>query len=187
MIKNLQHLIARLGIPVNDWDVILVGDGSGSAWHSPCGWACTLMFRERRTGHVHYLTPFTGATSRGSIQWCEAMPYWCCLRYHYHEMNGKQHCQQGGVRVDIVSDSEWVCNTMSGQHKAKTHEDMVMLFQWYKEHGYDIHWHHMPRTEVYLNVLMDEMSAEAREYISAMEYPPVSDLFPAAADSTQQC
>ena len=42
----LQLLIDRLD--VQDWELLLVGDGSGNGWSTANGWACTLIDRRNR-------------------------------------------------------------------------------------------------------------------------------------------
>ena len=59
-ITTLNELIESIHVPMDQWDIILVGDGSGSKWNNPGGWACAMILRTRHTGEVHYLTPFVG-------------------------------------------------------------------------------------------------------------------------------
>lgn len=177
-IETLEQLLKRFNMPTRGWDLVLVGDGSGSRWNNPGGWACTMIMRDRKSGKIHYLTPFVGGVSRGPINWLEAMPYWHCIRHHYHDMGGKQMCETGGVVVHAVTDSMWVARSMSGRNKLKIHNDMLMLFNWYKKAGYQIWWHHFPREVVRLNSVADRLSANARAYIGAIEPPIVSDEFP---------
>lgn len=177
-IETLQELIRAIRVPTENWDMILVGDGSGSKWNNPGGWACAMIIRNRLSGEVHYLTPFTGAVSRGPINWLEAVPYWHCLRHHYYEMGGKELCARGGVEVHIVSDSEWVVKAMSGQYRAKTHGDMVVLFNYFQNKGYQIWWHHFHREVVKLNSIVDRLAVNAREYINEIEPPVISREFP---------
>lgn len=177
-IDTLQKLIQSIHVPVDNWDLILIGDGSGSKWNNPGGWACAMIVRARRTGDVHYLTPFVGAVSRGPINWLEAMPYWHALRHHFYDMGGKELCAAGGVEVHIVSDSEWVVKSMSGRWNTKTHGDMLALFNYFRHQGYRIWWHHYHRDVVKMNSIVDRLAVNAREYINAIEYPVVSDEFP---------
>jgi hypothetical protein len=177
-INNLDDMFRELRMPSNGWDLILIGDGSGSKWDNPGGWACSMIMKSRETKEVHYFTPLVGAVSRGSINWLEAVPYWHCLRHHYYHMDGKELCADGGVDVFIVSDSEWVVKTMSGRQSARTHDDMVMLFQYYRQHGYRMQWRHVKRDVIKMNKIVDMLAVNAREYISDMEYPSVSKEFP---------
>ena len=178
-IDTLEKLIQAIHVPVSNWDLFLVGDGSGSKWNNPGGWACAMIMRDRETEAIHYVTPFVGAVSRGSINWLEAMPYWHCLRHHYYEMDGSILAKEGsGVEVHIVSDSEWVVKSMSGRFRTKVHGDMLVLFNYFKSKGYRLWWHHFHREVVKLNSIVDQLAVNAREYINAIEYPVVSDEFP---------
>lgn len=178
-IDTLVKLIDAIHVPIAAWDLILVGDGSGSKWNNPGGWACTMIMRSRKNNDVHYMTPFVGAVSRGPINWLEAMPYWHCIRHHYFDMGGKELCEGGGVDVHVVSDSEWVVKTMSGRYKANVHGDMLALFNYFRSKGYRISWHHFHRDVVTLNGIVDQLAVNAREYINEIEYPLVSVEFPA--------
>lgn len=177
-VDTLAGLLSYLRTPVDGWDLLLVGDGSGSKWNNPGGWACAMIIQNRKTKEINYLTPLVGAVSRGSINWLEAMPYWHCLRHHYYDMQGKEMCANGGVDVLIVSDSKWTVDTMSGRNSAKVHEDMALLFQHYRQKGYRLHWRHVEREIIKLNSIVDVLAANAREYIDAMEYPIISEEFP---------
>lgn len=180
MIDNLQDLLKELKVPADNWDLLLVGDGSGSKWNNPGGWACTMIVRSRKTGEAVYLTPLLGSVSRGSINWLEAMPYWHCLRHHFYEMDGKRQLKLRQINVDVVSDSSFVVDVMSGKGNAEVHEDMVTLFNFFEAKGYRIKWHHARRESSVLNSLMDELAANAREYMSSLvsEIPRISDEFP---------
>lgn len=184
MINNLRDMLQALRIPADGWDLLLVGDGSGSKWNNPGAWACTMLVRARKSGEVIYLTPFIGAVTRGSINWLEAMPYWHCLRHHFYEMEGKRQLQNYALHVHIVTDSLFTVNVMSGIANAETHDDMVTLFRFYEAKGYKLHWHHAKRETISLNSLMDELAATGREYMSSMipEIPRISDEFPIGTD-----
>jgi hypothetical protein len=179
-ITTLTELCRVAEVP-RYWDLILIGDGSGSKWNNPCGWACTMIVRGRHTGEIHYLTPFVGASSRGSINWAELMPYWIALRHHYYQMKGKELCKSGGVDAWIFSDSAWSVETMSGRNLPDANDDMIALFHFFEEKGYRISWRHYPRETIRLNTTMDHLSVAAREYISEIEPPTVSVEFPVAS------
>jgi hypothetical protein len=44
-----------------DWDVLIIGDGSGTGWSEPCGWASVL---HERYSNMRQL--FTGAMNHGT-------------------------------------------------------------------------------------------------------------------------
>ena len=50
----LQTVLDHLGVKETDWDVVIIGDGSGSDWQSPCGWASVLIDKETRNRKVFY-------------------------------------------------------------------------------------------------------------------------------------
>ena len=178
MIMDLRSLLGKLNILNTDWDLLMVGDGSGSKWNNPGGWAVSLIMRMRFTGKIVYLSPIVGAVNRGPINWLEAMPYWHGLRHHFFDMKGKEQCASGGVNVHIVTDSEWTVKAMSGETIPDIHADMRCLFQFYEAKGYRLHWYHLPRESTKVNQLMDQLAACAREYIGSLELPRISEEFP---------
>src|SRR4051812_31047554 len=65
---TLAGLLARLGI--GSWDFVIVGDGSGSGYHSEAGWAAVSV--ERATGER---LVWDGAVNRGTVNFAEVMAY----------------------------------------------------------------------------------------------------------------
>lgn len=173
MISNLKELKARLTLP-DDWDLLLVGDGSGMSWTSPGGWCGAMLERSRESGAVKYYPLFVGGVNRGSINWMEAMPYWVMVRHHYHKGGGRQLTD---IETHIISDSKWVVEAMQGRYLLKNHQDMRALFKFYRNKGYRFHWHHLKREELSLNSLADKLAAVGREYMSFSEAPRPETVF----------
>lgn len=73
--------------------------------------------------------------------------------------------------VHIVTDSQWASLAMSGRARVKYHRDMLAIFAMFQDWGYQIHWHHVSRETILLQSLADRLSAQAREYMMAVEAP----------------
>ena len=91
----LEELARQLALP--DFDLLLVGDGSGTVYDRPAGWACVAY--ERCTGRV---VLHAGAASGGTNNFAELVPYVQAL-WSYHQQHGQPAAP---VRVQVVSDSE---------------------------------------------------------------------------------
>ena len=172
--SELESLLNFLGIAHNLWNLLLLGDGSGSLPTKPGGWACfgvEQTFDENGQSTIKYHEPVFGAVSCGPINWLETLPYWHFVRQHYYYMGGKEQCLTGKVIVHIVTDSQWAARAMSGHARAKYHRDMATMFAAFQDWGYQLHWHHVSRETILLQSLADRLSAQAREYLSAVEAP----------------
>ena len=171
-INNLKSLLDRLRVP-EYWDLIMVGDGSGSGWESPGGWCGIMLERDRETGLVKYHKPAIGGVNRGSINWLEAMPYWHMLREYNHNTETAPP-----IDVFIFSDSKWVVEAMSGKFRLKSHRDMRAVFRMYQQDGYRLNWTHVPREVLALNSLADRIATTGREYMTMPDTPSVKGVFP---------
>jgi hypothetical protein len=65
----LDEVLTKAGVPTGQWDLALIGDGSGSRWTAPCGWSVVLV--DRRTRQYHH---FHGAASPASVNFAETIP-----------------------------------------------------------------------------------------------------------------
>lgn len=66
--ETLEALLERLGI--DNYDLLLVGDGSGSGWKLECGWGCVSIERSTLERRAWY-----GAMSAGTVNFAEMMAY----------------------------------------------------------------------------------------------------------------
>lgn len=169
----LGSVLAELGIL--DWDVLLVGDGSGCSWERGCGWACILV--------DHYLNKrktFNGAMSAGTVNVAEVLPYVQALAW-YSRGIGKARLHDrltsgviGGQRmlhVHIVTDSETVANQGNRITRRKANEEWWAALDTIASKGYQLHWHWMARDRLGLNILSDYLSRTSREAIEAVRLP----------------
>lgn len=95
--EHLQTLLDRLQIA--DWDLLLIGDGSGSGWATANGWAATLIERQTRLRRLFY-----GAMNCGSNNLAEAMPYLQAMIWY--NQNRSQGQLSSVTRVTIITDSD---------------------------------------------------------------------------------
>jgi ribonuclease HI len=154
----LPPALANLDIP-DDWDFIMVGDGSGSVWHRACGWGCVLIGSDGSRSVWH------GAANLGSVNLAEAMAYMAPLCWL-----GTQKPQGVLWKVHIVTDSE---------HTAKSGNDLMAAKGplWHavdmlRREGLVTYWHFVPRDKFDLNRLVDRISKDNRKALEALIADP---------------
>ena len=148
---------------IAEWDVLMVGDGSGYSWNIGCGWAGAVI--DRRTMGRKLLW---GAWSTGTIMIAEIMPYIHGLAWY--ESNHADDCRRAlrrqVLKVHVISDNKTVVDQGNGHVGRKK-----MLPWWaclgnYVRIGYEVKWHFNPGHEegrqVGLNVLCDHVSRHSR-------------------------
>lgn len=153
------------------WDVIIAGDGSGSRWGYPGGWAAVLF--DRRTGLRKTLY---GAISDTTINICELSPYLYAMQW-YARGPGKdlqrdirqKEWPRRAVIVDILTDCEIIAE--QGQRK-KAREVNAALWaglDTFNRLNYFLRWHYMRRETTAANRLCDTLSKDMRYLITSIE------------------
>jgi ribonuclease HI len=159
----LQAVVDRLGIG-SQWDLLLVGDGSGNSWNAPAGWATAFvdhLTRERKL--------YRGCCNEASINFAEAIPYQQALT-KFHAQQGKARLRSLGVlRVHIITDSDVVA-TWGNQTANPTLPlpEQVLVWAGFRELcrlGYHLVWHWVKRNNCELNLLADLVASLMREAV----------------------
>lgn len=160
MSETLEELLLRLQIQPNDWDLLIVGDGSGSNWNYQSGWASVSIEKETLERRVWF-----GAMNCGTVNFSEMMAYLQPLNW-YVSAEITRRKKRGKARfrkVHIITDSEYCRNI--GEKRALTPKKngaLWRIFDDFHRHGLLLHWHWIPRATVGLNVYVDKLSKEAR-------------------------
>ena len=160
----LSAVIQRIGNP--PWDLLVIGDGSGSGWNEACGWACTLI-----SNHQQLRRFFYGAMDCGSINLAEAMPYLQSLTW-YDVHHGKERLKAlGYLRVHILTDSQvtanWGNQAMSGEY-AEPPRKLLAFYAGIRELrrvGYHCTFHWAKRLTTELNWAADLIAGLSRKEI----------------------
>lgn len=158
--ESLETLLARLQI--DQWDLLLIGDGSGSTWERECGWGCVSVERatfERRVWH--------GALSHGTVNLAEAMAYLPPLCWYVdRELKNRKAGNKVTIRhVHIVTDSTYLANSGKRPTIAKRNGNsspVWNVFRQFSSHGILLHWHWIRRDTIELNRFVDRLSKTAR-------------------------
>jgi hypothetical protein len=179
MLAPLADVTAAFGI--TDWDLLLVGDASGSGWGMGTGWAVTAVDR-----HANGRKLLRGAWSAGTIMIAELMPYLHALAWYEEVFAPARRTQLGRAVLDVhvICDNENVVN--QGNH----HSARKKMLPWWAcwagllRCGYRAQFHwvsgHKVGRRLGLNVLCDHVAGKAREAMEA-EPPTFPHRFRAAA------
>lgn len=178
----LSALLARLNIA--NWDVLLVGDGSGSGWTTPCGWASILVDRV-----YHGRQLFYGAMNLGSVNLGESMPYLHALSWYDAQVGKTLLRQTGQIRVHIVTDSATVANwgtkaMQLGEPLPRKHIGLWATMREYRQLGYTMTFHWAPRMTTGFNWAADLVAGLAR--VAIRDMPLDADLIPRAIAGIRQ-
>jgi ribonuclease HI len=152
--ETAQDLFDRLGIA--DWDLVLVGDGSGSNWGHEVGWACVAIQRTSFSRRV-----FHGGMNDGTVNVAEMMAYFAPLTWFM----GLTAREAGVKHVHIITDSQYVRDM--GTRRApvtggQANQLLWAAYQLAERQGYRIHWHWRNRDDVALNRFTDALSKANR-------------------------
>ena len=152
-------LAAHLGI--ENWDFLLVGDGSGSNWGRPCGWASVSV--ERSSGECRV---WWGALSHGTVNVAEILAYlqplgWLASREE--DRRRKRGARMAAYRVHIVTDSQYCEKTGNSEDRMVSKNGALWgVFDTFVRQGILLHWHWLGRGESELNSYVDKLSKLAR-------------------------
>lgn len=157
----LETVLANLGVAPEHWDAVIVGDGSGSNWAAPCGWASVLVQKTQDEPQVFY-----GAMNRGTSNVAEILAYVAPLEYLASleaTRRDKHGARPRAVRVHIITDSEYVQKTGTGSHlAARRNTGLWAIFEVYKRSGIVLFWHWQRRDTTALNRYTDALGRDAR-------------------------
>lgn len=177
-VESLRALLARLEI--TSWDLLIVGDGSGSRWDRACGWASVLIERLSGSRRVFY-----GAANPGSVNYAECQPYFQALTWYDHHHGERRLREAGLLRVVVLTDSQVVANwgkaaTTPGQPLPRPHAAVWAGFAEWRRLGYVFDFRWAPRESSGLNWAADQISRLSR--LAVEQVSSVSDDLRTAAE-----
>jgi ribonuclease HI len=169
-VDSLEALAEQLNL--SDFDLLLVGDGSGTVYHQPAGWACVSYDRTLREAYVH-----TGAVSCGTNNFAELAPFVQALWYHHQAIHP---LTSDPLRVTIISDSEVTVRCGNRQYARNANGSLWAAIAWFEEHGFDLNWRHIPRNSNAWAAWVDFVAKTGRctmeELLQLLPAPPPSPL-----------
>lgn len=169
----LQTVLDQLGVTKNDWDAVIVGDGSGSSWDASCGWASILIDRNSKHRHIFY-----GAMSCGTVHLSELLPYLQALLWYDDALkNWLSVSNKVPLRIHIITDSKITADAGNKVIKTNTNKELWASFDALALKGYQIKWHWMGRNGTELNILADQMSKLCRTTINSVALPEGNTVY----------
>jgi len=168
--ETLDALLARLGI--KQFDLLLIGDGSGSNWNFECGWGCVSIEHDTLARKAWY-----GSMNAGTVNFAEIMAYLQPLGWYVNREMIRRKKSSYKVRtrhVHIITDSQYVKTRGTNKDKDLLSGKNGALWQVFRQFGAQgmlLHWHWIPRETVELNQFADQLSKAARLNIKGKDLP----------------
>lgn len=152
--QTVEEVLELAGIDNDDWDVLLIGDGSGTSWEKECGWGVTLITS------THYRNVYCGAFSHGTNNIAEMMAYLLPLMAL---TAGEVPIDiKSGCRVRVITDSQYVVNGINQRIPLKNNFELWTAIQAVRRFGIDLKAYWAPRDVVDLNRLGHNLANKSR-------------------------
>ncbi len=162
-------VMQMMGVEPHEWDVLLVGDGSGTTWNNPCGWASVLIDR-----NLGLRKTMIGAMNAGTSYLAELIPYVQALSW-YIEGPGKARLLDlrmvnptAKLKVHVITDNQTLATQGQGRMSRRKGFCYWRLIEAFEEEGYAVYWHWLGRSTIALNCLCDYLAGECRRGLTAI-------------------
>lgn len=157
--STFEELLRYFRIGPTDWDALIIGDGSGQTWATAIGWGSVLVDRLKMLPET-----FSGACSHGTNNVAELMAVLHPLMYLSNTDCG---VRSGGLRVHILSDSEYVVNGLAcidpiWVSKLKANRELWMAIHMTRRKGMVLTGHHVDRDTVNLQKFAHSLANASR-------------------------
>lgn len=175
-VAGLQELLIEHNI--SNWDVLLVGDGSGSQWEHGCGWACVLVEQANLTPKVFY-----GGASAGTNYVAELEAYFRPMLWYIAGPGPARRKQRMAerdvspfVQIHVLTDCQVLANQGNGLMKRDKNKPLWAVLDAIAMQGYAFHWHWAPRENLALNRWADRQSRLMRTTLARIGQALQDDL-----------
>jgi hypothetical protein len=186
-----------IGLKADDpWDVIVVGDGSGSRWGYGGGWATILFDKMANARKTNW-----GALSDTTINICELSPYIYTMMWYSRgpavtlreQKRRKNPYQFPRISIHIVTDCKVIAEQGQGKMSRNANEALWASFDVFERQGFVFTFHFIPRDNFTANRVCDGLSKDMRHLIESIEqrldtqtYPDVYNDQPGLPSSTEE-
>lgn len=151
-------------LAAEDFDLMLVGDGSGTLVNLACGWACASYYRPSGRTFLH-----RGGASGGTNNYAELMPYLHCLWAFHTAALKKDPDAKPKAAVLIVSDSELTVNCGKRVYARRANLSLWASLDWFEANGYRLAWRHVRRNSNQLSWLADQTAGLTRKALDGLK------------------
>jgi ribonuclease HI len=159
--------VARLaGERMEDYDHIIVADGSGTTADTPCGWSA--LVHDVRSGNCFRLD---GGSGRGSNNFAELAPFVHAL-WGLHERLSRDG--PPSARVLCLTDSQVTARCGSGQYGRNANLALWAALDWVTRNGIVLTWRWLPRNRTEAMRRNDARGRQVRLLLEGLERPPAS-------------
>lgn len=160
MKNKIQELINNLTLP--DFDVLLVGDGSGTVYNKASGWACWRYLKSNDSLKLH-----CGAATVGSNNFAELLPYISVLWLDMYEWRASG--APTPRTAVIVTDSELTAKQGTGEYSRNANGILWAGIDYAQSAGYSIIWKHVKRNSNPFNTVCDRNAGKLRKEIEKFQ------------------
>lgn len=167
---------------ITDWDILMIGDGSGYSWNIGCGWSGVIIDRFSMGRKLLW-----GAWSTGTIMIAEIMPYIHGLAWfdNLHAKDRRRQMRKAILNIHVISDNKTIVD--QGNHDVGRDKMLPWWSCWanYMRSGYVAKFHHVLGHEegqqIGLQVLGDHVSRYARVLLQRLT---LNEMVPDLPDMT---
>lgn len=155
----LSELCELFKIAPDEWEAIIVTDGSGTTWTNEFGWAAILVSNDSLIR-----VPFYGGGSHGSNNVAELMAVLHPLLF-LTANDAAKSALPTGFRVHIFSDSEYVVAGINAGrlYPTKRNTEIWSAIHAVRRQGFFLIAHHIPRDTLGLNKIAHELANIGRK------------------------
>lgn len=149
-----------------EFDLLLMGDGSGTQSHLPCGWAVYSYEKSTHSTLRHF-----GGVNHGTNNLAELAPYVHAL-WHHHSLRAKTvdfAAKKSAVRVAIVSDSEVIVRCGNGSYAKNSNQAFWAALEWFTTNGYVLQFFHTRRNTNAVGTAADDLAGRVRKTLLQLE------------------
>jgi hypothetical protein len=160
-LATITDLLAHCKI--STWDALIIGDGSGTGWKMGAGWAAVLIDKYSGARKLFY-----GAMNTGTVTIGELFPYLHALCWYAgRDGPGRRRRREllaanRAMQIHIITDSQVIAAAGNNVKSRRAHAELWSVFDAFTRSGFIQTFHFVGRDRVDLNVLVDEVSRQAR-------------------------
>lgn len=156
MISDFPTPDSLFNFKLPEYDLFLIGDGSGTTIGNPGGWCC-LSFADFSWSF------FAGYLNSSTNNFSELIPYIHALWAHE---NSRKNSRE--VRTVIICDSEITVKCGNKIYQRSANRVLWAGINFFEEVGYIFNWIWVPRNSNELSVLADKVAGGLRKEVDSM-------------------